>query len=279
MISMTRRVSFSAAHADWVFSLTAAENRERFGELAGPEPHGHNFVLDVTVEGEIDSRTGIIVNIKEIDRIVRERVVRPLGGVFINRQTPEFCDWPATPENIARFAADALRHELHGATLTTVRVEDTPLSFVELRTGGGNEETMQFTRVYEFAASHRLHSPQLTEAENRELFGKCNYEHGHGHNYVLEVTVEGPIDERSGRAIDPDALDAVVNREVVERYDHRHLNYDIPEFRGKIPSTELVVKVAYERLEPYIPAPARLVKVVIRETARNFFEYAGTESR
>ena len=134
---------------------------------------------------------------------------------------------------------------------------------------------MQSTHVYEFAASHRLHSTHLTDEENVELFGKCNYVHGHGHNYVLEVTVAGPIEARSGHILDPRLMDEIVHREVVDRYDHKHFNHDIPEFVGLIPSSEIIVKVIWERLKDKIPAPARLDRVVLRETARNIFEYRG----
>ena len=134
---------------------------------------------------------------------------------------------------------------------------------------------MYVTRCYEFAASHRLHSPHLSAEENRELFGKCNYEHGHGHNYEVEVTLAGPIDPRSGRVIDPDVLDEIVHREVVDRYDHRHFNHDIPEFAGLIPSAEIITRMIWNRLEQYIPQPARLYRVLVRETARNIFEYYG----
>ena len=131
------------------------------------------------------------------------------------------------------------------------------------------------TRVYEFAASHRLHSEHLTADENRELFGKCNYPHGHGHNYILEITVTGPIDTRTGRVIDPALLDEIVHRMVVDRYDHRHLNHDIPELEGLVPSTEVVTRAIWERLVGEIPQPSRLASVLIRETARNIFEYRG----
>ena len=134
---------------------------------------------------------------------------------------------------------------------------------------------MRLTRAYEFAASHRLYSRHLTEEQNLELFGKCSYPNGHGHNYVLEITVEGPIDPQSARVIDPVSLDEIVNREIVDRYDHRHFNHDIPEFTDLVPSTELVTKVAWERLVDHIPPPARLISVAIQETARNKFEYRG----
>ena len=104
-----------------------------------------------------------------------------------------------------------------------------------MRSIGAANGSTYATRVYEFSASHRLQSDSLSEQENRDLFGKCNYPNGHGHNYVLEVTVAGPVDPITGRVINPDALDEIVNREVVERYDHRHLNLDIPEFAGVHP--------------------------------------------
>ena len=136
---------------------------------------------------------------------------------------------------------------------------------------------MYVTRVYEFAASHRLDSPHLTAEENKALFGKCNNFYGHGHNYIVEVTVSGSVEARTGRVVDIDRLDEIVHREVIDRYDHRHFNFDIPEFEGRIPSAEVITQVIWERLRDHIPAPARLQKVLLRETARNIFEYHGEE--
>lgn len=279
MITMTRRVMFSAAHADWLESLSRAENEARFGPEASLEPYGHNYMLDVTVAGEIDPQTGIVVNIKEIDRIVRERVVQPLDKKFINKQVPAFRDRPVTAETLVAFIACELAPHLPPAvTLTALRLEQTPLHAVEWLAQEEPKEPgrMLATRVYEFAASHRLYSPHLTEAENEALFGKCAYIHGHGHNYVLEVTVAGPIDPCSGCVIADEVLDGIVHREVVDRYDHRHFNY-IPEFEGKIPSSEVITRTIWERLWNHIPAPARLYRVVLRETARNIFEYHGED--
>ena len=282
MMTMTRKLAFSAAHADWLPSLSRAENRAIFGPHAGPEPYGHNYVLEVSVDGEISPTTGILVNIKEIDRIVKARVVQALDRKFLNRQVPALCDRAVTAEALIAFTRKALEGQLPPeVTLSGVRLEVTPLQAAEWRAQerrpGKEISSMLLTRVYEFAASHRLHSPHLSDEENRALFGKCNYTHGHGHNYILEVTVAGPVDPRSGRVLDPDALDAVVNREVVDRYDHRHLNYDIPEFAGQNPSAEVITRVAWQRLQDHIPAPARLYRVLLRETARNIFEYYGEE--
>jgi 6-pyruvoyltetrahydropterin/6-carboxytetrahydropterin synthase len=273
---MTRRVMFSAGKLDWPHGLESSAASE-------PEVYGHNYVLDVTVMGEIDPRTGVIVNIKDIDRIVRERVVDRFNRKSIHRHAPEFCGKPVTPESLAAWIAHELGDDLpKEVALTNVRIEETPLTSAEWtrieprameKQRPEPEALMRMTRTYEFAASHRLHSPELSDEENRELFGKCNYPNGHGHNYVLEITVEGPIDGRSGRVIQPDVLDEIVNGEIVDRYDHRHFNYDIPEFQGIIPSTEVVTKVIWERLADKIPPPARLASVLIRETARNIFEY------
>ena len=250
-----------------------------------PEAYGHNYVLDVTVTGEIDPRSGVVVNIKAIDGVVRERVIDRLDHKSFHRETAEFRTRPATPESLAVWIAGELENSLPKAVvLAAVHIEETPLvraEWAKAQPMNMNEQNptpapvVRCTRVYEFAASHRLHSEHLTADENRELFGKCNYPHGHGHNYILEITVTGPIDTRTGRVIDPALLDEIVHRMVVDRYDHRHLNHDIPELEGLVPSTEVVTRAIWERLVGEIPQPSRLASVLIRETARNIFEYRG----
>ncbi len=241
---------------------------------------GNNYWLDVTVSGAIDPKTGIIVNIKDIDAIVREHVVQVFDKKLINSAVPEFMDAPVTAETLVLYIVSKLMSTLPSMVeLVGIRLEEAPLQWVEWRSrdapGPPKENSMQSTRVYEFAASHRLHSPHLTEEQNVELFGKCNYIHGHGHNYVLEVTVAGPIDSCTGQVIDGELMDSIVNREVVDRYDHKHFNHDMPEFEGLIPSSEIITKVIWERLNDKVPAPARLDRVLLRETARNIFEYRG----
>lgn len=279
-ITMTRRLMFSAAKADWLPDRSLTENRAIFGEKASPEPYGHNYALDVGVEGRIAPETGILVNIKEIDRIAKASVIHVFDRKYINRQVPAFCDRPVTAENIAAFIAETLGPQLPSeVTLARIRLEETPLHFVEWQAPTEKKEraTMVVTQVYEFSASHRLHSPALSNEENQELFGKCNYPNGHGHNYVVEVAVAGPVEPRSGRVIDPALLDTIVNREVIERYDHRHLNHDIPEFEGTIPSAEVITATIWARLREHIPAPARLYRVLVKETARNLFETYGED--
>ncbi len=286
MIIMTRRLTFSAAHADWLASLSSEENHALFGAAASPEPYGHNYVLDVSVKGSISPQTGVVINIKVIDQIVKQQVVQVLDRKFINRSVVYFETRPVTLETLADFIADKLRFSLPDeVTLSAIRLEATPTCYVEWRSEKANKEHdksrrkedggMLMTRVYEFSASHRLHSPHLSAEDNRELFGKCNYDNGHGHNYEVEVTVAGPVDARSGRVLDPDILDEIANHEVIDRYDHRHFNHDVPEFADLVPSAEVITRIIWQRLQPHIPAPASLYRVLVRETSRNIFEYYG----
>jgi 6-pyruvoyltetrahydropterin/6-carboxytetrahydropterin synthase len=136
---------------------------------------------------------------------------------------------------------------------------------------------LTLTRAYDFSASHRLHSTHLTDAENADVFGKCNRPNGHGHNYEVEITLAGEPDPVTGLLASPDALDAVVEEEVLQPYDHRHLNYDAPEFRNLNPTSENLTRVIWDKLARHRGdfGTARLYRVVVRETARNYFEYYG----
>ena len=129
------------------------------------------------------------------------------------------------------------------------------------------------TRRYKFAAMHRLHTEHLSEADNWKVFGKCNNPNGHGHNYVVLVTVEGAIDERTGLVADVGALDRFVHEAVVARFDHRDLNGD-PAFADKTTTGENLAILVWDLLVDRIPS-ARLAKMGVIETRDNYFEYAG----
>ena len=134
----------------------------------------------------------------------------------------------------------------------------------------GNALKIELGRRYRFSASHRLHSPHLTEEENCRVFGKCNNPHGHGHNYVVEVTITGPVDLATGMIANLEDLDRFVEREVVEAFDCKYLNEELPEFFKTVPTTENVVREIFGRLEKF-PA-AQLERVRIEETSKNSFE-------
>ena len=134
---------------------------------------------------------------------------------------------------------------------------------------------LSLTRRYRFSASHRLHSPHFSEEENHRLYGKCNSPYGHGHNYVVEVTITGPVDVATGMIANLADLDPFVGLEVVEAFDCKYLNEELPEFRETVPTTENVVREIYRRLKKF--PTARLERVRVEETTKNSFEIS-TES-
>jgi 6-pyruvoyltetrahydropterin/6-carboxytetrahydropterin synthase len=131
------------------------------------------------------------------------------------------------------------------------------------------------TRRYWFAASHRLHSDQFTERQNQTTYGKCNNPYGHGHNYFVEVTVSGHVD-KNGMICDLGELDGFVEREVLERYGHQHLN-TLPEFERLVPTTENLCIEIYDRVQKGF-SKAKLERIRIEETMNNSFEYSGGDA-
>jgi 6-pyruvoyltetrahydropterin/6-carboxytetrahydropterin synthase len=132
---------------------------------------------------------------------------------------------------------------------------------------------ISLTRRYRFAASHRLHSPALSEGENERLYGKCNSPYGHGHNYAVEVTITGPVNADTGMIANLGDLDPFVERLVIEPFDQSYLNEDVAEFRSVVPTTENVCREIFRRLRGF--PSAGLERVRIEETSKNSFEYSG----
>lgn len=128
---------------------------------------------------------------------------------------------------------------------------------------------VRITRRATFAAGHILCRPEWSDAQNREVFGACVNEHGH--NYVVEVTVGGPVDAETGMVVNLKHVDAVLRREFIDAVDHRHLNRDVDFLRGVIPTAENIALAAFHRLEPHLK-PARLLKVRIVESENNAAE-------
>jgi 6-pyruvoyltetrahydropterin/6-carboxytetrahydropterin synthase len=129
------------------------------------------------------------------------------------------------------------------------------------------------TRRYLISASHRLHSDEMSAAENQSVYGKCNNPYGHGHNYNIEVTVSGPVDPQTGMVCNLVHLDRFIHREILERFDHQNLNL-LPEFAQAVPTTENLCISIYEIVKRGFKE-AHLEKVRIEETMMNSFEYRG----
>ena len=132
---------------------------------------------------------------------------------------------------------------------------------------------VELGRRYRFAASHRLHSAQLSEMENARIYGKCNNPYGHGHNYTVEVRFSGAIDPDTGMITSLADLDSFVNERVIEAFDHRSLQDEVPAFREAVPTTENLCIEIFQRLRSFPRATLEAVR--IEETSNNSFEYAG----
>lgn len=142
---------------------------------------------------------------------------------------------------------------------------------------------MRVTRRYRFSASHRLHSPVLDEEANRAVYGKCNNPLGHGHDYILEVTVSGPVDEQTGLVVRPARLDEIVYGSVLAAWDHRNLNAQVNEFAAEPPTSENLLRAAWRRLKDALrsafPDGPRLARLGLHETRRNSFEMMEEDER
>jgi len=132
------------------------------------------------------------------------------------------------------------------------------------------------TRRATFSASHRLYNPNLSEEKNFEVFGKCANPNGHGHNYVLEVTVGGEPNSETGYVIDLSKLKLIIKQEILDKVDHKHLNHDVEFLRGVIPTAENIVKAFWAILDPRVPE-GKLVSLRLHETENNIVEYRGEE--
>ncbi len=217
-----------------------------------------------TVSGTVDPVSGYLCNIKLIDDAIRQAV---LPGC----QT-KTCYWA-----MLFFAFTELKKQFaDGISLSRISLHASPtLSFA---IDSKEENMLQMTQQFEFSASHRLHNTDLSEQENRELFGKCNNPHGHGHNYVVEVTVAANNDSETP-LIPLQAFETLVKEQVIDPFDHRYLNLEVPEFSELNPSVENIALVIWNKLESQVLAvgngASRLANVRVYETPKTWADYAG----
>ncbi len=222
------------------------------------------LTLQVVLRGVVDAHTGYLCNVQAIDHTVRECVV-PL--VVESLQTKKL---PPTGETLVEVCWNTLRNDVPpGTELEALRLAPTPYLVFSKHYGAQN--MVSVTESFEFAASHRLYCPSMSEEENRALFGKCANPNGHGHNYVVEVTVRGQPDAATGRIVNIRELESVVKEQVVDRFDHKHLNLDCPEFVDVNPSVENITTAIWKLLDGRLES-ARLSKVRVWETPKTYAE-------
>jgi 6-pyruvoyltetrahydropterin/6-carboxytetrahydropterin synthase len=226
--------------------------------------YGPCLTLRVTLAGPLDPQSSYLVNIKQIDATVR-RVAIPFVADCVAGAPP-------------------LTPALLTARLYQMLQAWPPLELAELRLGlspflaycvrAPEISMVRLSQKFEFSATHRLHNPRLSEADNQNLFGKCNNPHGHGHNYELQVTLAGEPDE-NGVVVQIPELERIVGSTVIDRFDHKNLNVELPEFRELIPSVENIAMTAFRLLKPkFAGTRATLASVTVWETPKTWCEYA-----
>ncbi len=259
VVELERTVRF-CLRADGTLDAAAPVDNSH---AAWPPMHGFGryYELHVVCAGPIDPVTGYFLNIKRLDRAVRERGLPVIAAAAERNET---AIGPVLRE-LWRVIDEPLEKTVRRVTL---HLTPTFAVILEARTMNG----LLLSQRYEFAAAHRLHADELDEAENRRVFGKCNNPSGHGHNYQVEVTVRTAGDRPVGSA----ELDGLVDRAIVERFDHKHLNVDTPEFRGVNPSVEQIAKVCFDLLAGEVKSiDAELVEVKVWETEKTVCTYRG----
>jgi 6-pyruvoyltetrahydropterin/6-carboxytetrahydropterin synthase len=268
MIRLTREVRFSVDR-DWAGHVEPARPVTNswggWPSAVGLVPY---LVLRATVAGEPDRVTGYLCNIAVLDDMLRRHAI-PFAAEALQAH-----GWRMSAERLLqaiwpKVAGETPEH----ASLVALELLTTPyLRFAITRE---NPQMVQLTQQFEFSASHRLHCPALSDEENRRTFGKCNNPAGHGHNYVVEVTVTGPPDARHGSVLPLPFFEQVVKERVIDRLDHKHLNVDVAEFRHLNATVENIARVIWELLADHV-APARLHRVRVWETPKTWAEYEGS---
>lgn len=236
---------------------------------------GRYYELDVRCAGPADPTTGYLVNIKDVDHATREGAVPLVVAACLEQPATE-------PAELIHTLIPPIDERL-GGIVTSLTWKLTPTYSVTAEKHAMGLVTIR--QKFDFAASHRLHVPDLSDEENRAIFGRCNNPSGHGHNYQVEPVVEVRLDEHGRLGFSLAQLERLTDQHVIDRFDHKHLNVDTPEFGGDAgvnPSVEHIAAVCYELLAEPIKAAsrgaARLRAVTVWETDRTCSTYEAAEA-
>jgi 6-pyruvoyltetrahydropterin/6-carboxytetrahydropterin synthase len=218
--------------------------------------------LCLTVSGRVDTQTGYICNIKSLDDAMRQAINLQTAG---SEAPPTRFD-----ELLSGFASRIENVLPDGLVWLDLELKVTPQFSMKVKRE--MQQMICLTKQFEFSSAHRLHCNELNELENIALFGKCNNPSGHGHNYVLEITVSGSTDQSTVRLSGHEPLDATVKRLVIDRFDHKHLNADVPEFADLNPSVENIAATIWKILNGQL-SPLKLQQIRVYETPKTWADY------
>jgi len=262
MFRLTREVRFAVNPGqDDPLSHPLTNGFAGYPSLLGVGPF---LALEVTLLGEPAADTGCVVDIRQIDRAARDIAI-PMAAAFVQRGRLVGGGLLITG------IYEQLKDAWPGTELHHLRLALSP--FLTITLFARELPMIRLSQKFEFSASHRLHNPKLSDEENQALFGKCNNPHGHGHNYVLQVTLAG-IPDATGRLIDVPQFEKIVAANVIERFDHRYLNVEIAEFSELIPTVENIAMVIFKLLKSkFEGTSAKLCGVTLWETTKTWCEY------
>jgi 6-pyruvoyltetrahydropterin/6-carboxytetrahydropterin synthase len=268
---ITRRATFSASHLYWLPELSDDDNRTRFGSCSIAPGHGHNYELIVAMAGPLDA-DGMVLNLSEVKHAIRSEVTAQLDFRFLNETWPDF-DLTRPQGCLPTTEALGLaiwRRLAPQLPLVGLRLFETSNLWADVL--ADSMEAFLTIRTH-FAAAHRLARPELSQEDNEAIYGKCARPHGHGHNYLLDVTVRGSIDPRTGMVCDLAVLQQLVDDLVVEPFDHTFLNKDVAFFATCVPTAEnIALHIADLLTAPIAATGARLHKVRVQESPNNAAE-------
>jgi len=268
---ITRRACFSSSHRYWLPELSAKENHDTFGKCALSPGHGHNYELIVSMEGTLNE-DGMILNLSEVKHAISEQVTNQIDFRYLNDTWPEFdVSKPEgclpTTEALVKIIWEKLKPHIPVFSLRLYEHERLWTDYC-----GNTMETYLTIRKH-FAAAHRLAREELSKKENENIYGKCARTNGHGHNYLVDITVKGEINPRTGMICNLSALQDLVEKLVIEPFDHSFLNKDIPYFKKCVPTAENIALYIADKLEaPIKEIGAILHKVRLQESPNNAAE-------
>ncbi|KGG13268.1 MULTISPECIES: 6-carboxytetrahydropterin synthase [Prochlorococcus] len=268
---ITRRACFSASHRYWLPELSPDDNVSSFGNCAIAPGHGHNYELIVSMEGQLNN-DGMVLNLSDVKHAIKAEVTDQLDFRFLNETWPEFdLSQPKgslpTTEALVKTIWERLEQHLPLVSLRLYEQKDLWADY------SGDDMKAHLTIQKHFAAAHRLAREELSSNENDLIYGKCARPHGHGHNYFLDITVEGEINTRTGMICDLAALQNLVEDIIIEPFDHSFLNKDIPYFAKCVPTAEnIALYISDQLMKPINSLGATLYKVRLQESPNNAAE-------
>lgn len=227
------------------------------------------FALLVELQAQVDPETGFVVNVVEIDKVIRKSAI----GVFTDFVTERFRKGRhvSLPDMYTLLAQTwpVINSRFGNARLTKLGLQLNPFRKISIEMG--NKKMTYFSEKFEFAAMHKLWNKSFTDEKNFEVFGKCANPNGHGHNYVIEVTIEKQNLDETFRI---GSFENLVTKEFIDLVDHKNLNQDVAEFADTIPTVENIAVFAWNILSKKIDF-ARLSRVTVWESDRTSCTYCG----